>query len=424
MKITQSLIWAIPATALVLPVPITSSQEVLQHVLNSNPVKSVWNWFTGPSDEKRVLETEGGVMYIGGDLLKIRLKRRGINFMDVTDHLDFYAELEARKETDKPETKESPYPTSLQYLKEAGKLLGNISEANMQLALATMSSFKTRYYKSEYGRNASLWLAEAVDDIAKLYSGANITVQTFKHPWGQKSVIATLPGSQISKASSGMRTPATMYHADGDIVVVSAHLDSTNLLLPGILPAPGADDNGSGSVTILEVLRVLASAAESGTFIPHNSLQFHWYSAEEGGLLGSQAVLNEYRRRGVAVRALLQQDMTGFPGMGVGPDREGAAFGVMTDYVDLALTRFVESVVAGYTSTALVRDKCGYGCSDHASATKVGYPSAFVMESAMKKSNPYIHSVMDTIDRLSFEHMAEHARLTLGYAYELAMHKF
>ena len=38
----------------------------------------------------------------------------------------------------------------------------------------------------------------------------------------------------------------------------------------------GADDDGSGSVTILEAYRALIAA----DFHPERTLEFHWYSAE------------------------------------------------------------------------------------------------------------------------------------------------
>lgn len=64
--------------------------------------------------------------------------------------------------------------------------------------------------------------------------------------------------------------------------------------------------------------------------------------------------------------------------------------------------------------------KCGYACSDHASASKAGYPSAFVIESEFSASDQKIHTTEDLIKYLSFDHMLQHARLTLGLAYELA----
>lgn len=68
------------------------------------------------------------------------------------------------------------------------------------------------------------------------------------------------------------------------------------------LPAPGADDDGSGSVTILESYRALLAA----DFHPQKTVEFHWYSAEEGGLLGSQAVAKDYQSRNANVIAMSQ----------------------------------------------------------------------------------------------------------------------
>ncbi|CAG8835880.1 11732_t:CDS:1, partial [Gigaspora margarita] len=62
------------------------------------------------------------------------------------------------------------------------------------------------------------------------------------------------------------------------------------------------DDDGSGTVTILEAFRVLAE----GQFRPKRSVEFHWYSAEEGGLLGSQAIASYYENLEFDVIAMLQ----------------------------------------------------------------------------------------------------------------------
>jgi hypothetical protein len=42
------------------------------------------------------------------------------------------------------------------------------------------------------------------------------------------------------------------------------------------MPLPGADDDGSGSVTILESYRALIAS----NFRPERPVEFHWYSAE------------------------------------------------------------------------------------------------------------------------------------------------
>lgn len=90
--------------------------------------------------------------------------------------------------------------------------------------------------------------------------------------------------------------------------------------------------------------------------------------------------------------------------------------GVITDFVDSKLTDFIKKIVVEYCSIPYVDTKCGYACSDHASASKAGYPSAFVIESAFEYSNKHIHNTDDTIKHLSFDHMLEHARMTLAFA--------
>jgi leucyl aminopeptidase len=68
------------------------------------------------------------------------------------------------------------------------------------------------------------------------------------------------------------------------------------------------DDDGSGTTTTLEVFRVLAS---SPSFKPQRPVEFHWYSAEELGLLGSQDIAAAYKKQGRTVYAMLQNDMDG-----------------------------------------------------------------------------------------------------------------
>jgi leucyl aminopeptidase len=47
-------------------------------------------------------------------------------------------------------------------------------------------------------------------------------------------------------------------------------------------------------------------------FVPPSGIriEFHWYAAEEGGLLGSQDIAAAYEKEGVDVRGMLQMDST------------------------------------------------------------------------------------------------------------------
>ena len=220
------------------------------------------------------------------------------------------------------------YPKKPAYNESVAPLLKELSKKNMHDNLEIFTSFHTRYYKSSYGAQSSAWLFTRVNDtIHQAGAGEHgAFVEIFKHPWGQDSVIAIIPGQSE-------RT-----------VIVGAHQDSINLFLPSIFAAPGADDDGSGTVTILEALRVLLQSEDIVKGKAPNTIEFHWYSAEEGGLLGSQAIFSAYERQGRDVKAMLQQDMTGYVQKTLDAG-EQERVGVITDFVDPGLTDFIKKVV-------------------------------------------------------------------------------
>ncbi|THC99229.1 hypothetical protein EYZ11_001317 [Aspergillus tanneri] len=277
----------------------------------------------------------------------------------------------------------------------------------MEQDLEKFTSFYTRYYKSKTGVESATWLYNRVLEVIENSGAAKhgATVNRFDHPWGQFSIIARIPG----------QTNRT--------IVLGAHQDSINLFLPSILPAPGADDDGSGAVTILEALRGLLESDIVAQGNALNTIEFHWYSAEEGGMLGSQAVFAKYKKDRQDVKAMLQQDMTGYT-LGALQAGRQEAVGIMIDYVDRGLTQFVKDTVTSYCNIGFIDTKCGYACSDHTSASKYGYPAAMATESEMENSNKKIHTTDDKIKYLSFDHMLQHTKLTVGFAYELAFAPF
>lgn len=298
------------------------------------------------------------------------------------------------------------FPKTISYNDSVRSLAKGLKQDNMRKNLEKFTQFHTRYYKSSYGVDSATWLYGRVNDTIN-EAKANLhgaTVEKFDHPWGQFSIIARIPGKS------------------NKTVVIGAHQDSINLFLPSILAAPGADDDGSGTVTILEGLRALLKSKDIVKGKAENTLEFHWYSAEEGGLLGSQAIFSEYKKQGRDIKAMLQQDMTGYVAQTLA-NGEPESVGVITDFVDPSLTAFIKKVITAYCDIPFIETKCGYACSDHASASKYGYPSAFVIESDFKYSDKKIHTTEDKIEFLSFDHMLQHAKMTLGLAYELAFAK-
>jgi bacterial leucyl aminopeptidase len=351
-----------------------------------------------------------------------RLVQQGIKFFDITYTQDLGQTARAHG------VKTVKFPSKTAHNASIAPLLKKLEKKNMRSHLEKFTSFHTRYYKSQYGVESSAWLLEQVNktlaDAGALAHGAHAT--PFPHSWGQASIIATIPGKSEKT------------------IVIGAHQDSINLFLPSILSAPGADDDGSGTVTILEALRVLLTSDEVVKGKAENTIEFHWYSAEEGGLLGSQAIFQTYQKTKRDVKAMLQQDMvrmrtherafsehtltrrflqTGYVQKTLDAG-EPESIGVITDYVDPGLTEFIKLIITDYCDIPYVLTQCGYACSDHASASKVGIPASFAIESDFKYSDSKIHTSDDTIKYLSFDHMLQHAKMTLALAYELAFTKF
>ncbi|KAJ0305158.1 hypothetical protein COL5a_010194 [Colletotrichum fioriniae] len=354
----------------------------------------------GSEPEKYLIELAPGNTRWVTEEEKWELRRNGNRFFDITDHKEFGANRLHTK------TKKSVFPEKCRLQDKVKPLIKDLDKKEIQTNLEKFTSFHTRYFKSDYGRQSSEWLLAKLNTIIK-DAGADkhVYAEAFPHTWQQSSIIVTIPGKSNST------------------VVIGAHQDSINLWLPSILAAPGADDDGSGSMTILEAFRTLLKSKDVVSGKADNTIEFHWYSAEEGGLLGSQAIFSSYEQDGRDIKAMLQQDMTGFV-QGTLDAGKPESVGVITDFVDPGLTGFIKKVIVEYCKVPYVETKCGYACSDHASASKAGYPSAFVIESAFEDSDKHIHSTDDNIKYLSFDHMLEHAKMTLGLVYELGFTDF
>jgi len=138
-------------------------------------------------------------------------------------------------------------------------ILATLSSDGPKEHLTHFSSFRTRYYRSTTGRESQLWLLSKIQEITSKYAPKSlqdfITTTEFPHLWGQHTIITRINGTT----------------KPDEIVVIGAHQDSTNMW--PFSPAPGADDDGSGTVTILEAYRALIAAG----FHPERTVEFHWY---------------------------------------------------------------------------------------------------------------------------------------------------
>ncbi|PFH51833.1 hypothetical protein AMATHDRAFT_141573 [Amanita thiersii Skay4041] len=325
---------------------------------------------------------------------KLNLLRAGTKFFDVTEVYELEQQQPKTDFNVAVTCTFSSYPP-VSHQSAVTPILSTISTSNMQSYLSQLTAFNNRYYTSTTGADASTYILNTIRGIASNAGRSDITVNFFTHSWRQPSIIAKIPGSSPSSP----------------IVILGAHMDSINLNSPSTGRAPGADDDGTGTVNLIEAFRALLAAG----FRPTAPVEFHWYSAEEVGLLGSQAIATNYRNAGVNVFAFMQLDMSGYFKSG-----STEVIALEADYINTSLNTFLKSLITTYSRLPWANDiPCGYACSDHASWYKQGYPGVMPFEAITGNDNPNIHTSSDTT--VSWSHSLEFAKIAVAFAYELAI---
>jgi len=108
---------------------------------------------------------------------------------------------------------------------------------------------------------------------------------------------------------------------------------------------------------------------------------------------------------------MFQLDMTAYT------DQDTRPVKVLTDFVDAELTAFSKKLITEYTSLTWRDSTCGYGCSDHASWNRAGYPSSTTFEPV---TNPRIHTATDDLPLVNWKLVQEFVALTIGFAVEIS----
>jgi leucyl aminopeptidase len=241
----------------------------------------------------------------------------GSHFFDITE---FNAEV---REVKVP----APYPSKFKYEENVKRLFPKLKWDNIKKNLEQYSTYHTRFAETDTGVQASEWLLKQIQDVVLKSKKQGVTAKAFPHSlWPQDSVIVTIPG----------RSNRT--------VVVGAHLDSVNGAGRLTARAPGVDDNASGSLLLLESLRVLLADKDFSPSKLQNTIEFHWYSFEEGGLRGSQDIFTQYANAERDIWAMLNQDMVGYS-KGTIDAGKPESFGLITDNTNADLNAYLARVI-------------------------------------------------------------------------------
>lgn len=311
--------------------------------------------------------------------------------------------------------------TSLSEAQESLKALGSLVERDQSLANRKIDipapkrpeiDFALRDLKEDNVQTTVQWLSSFPDrdhrksdpnkHIAPFETKIKEAMAGYSHPWKVDLI------SHKSTTQKSVRLRIEGSERPSEIIVLGGHLDSINGGWGGG-GAPGADDNASGSAALLEALRVLAKQDR-----PERSIEFFWYAGEESGLLGSAEIAKQYKAESKDVVAVLQVDMTLFPGAGE------FVVGNISDFTSPWLRSYLESRNNTYIKAKLIDDKCGYACSDHASWYRQGYATLMPFEADTSRMNKKIHTANDKVDETSsFRHALVFSKIALVFAMDL-----
>lgn len=185
-----------------------------------------------------------------------------------------------------------------------------------------------------------------------------------------------------------------------EYIVLSAHFDSWDA-------SSGATDNGTGTLTMMEAMRILKAAYPS----PKRTILVGHWNGEEQGLNGSRAFAVDHPEVLDGMQALFNQDngtgrvvrisLQGLVGA-------GAYFGKWLGSVPAELVAEIEVEDPGVPSG---------GGSDYASFICAGAP-AFALGALSWEYSPYTwHTNRDTFDKVMIDDVKNNATLTAMLAY-------
>ncbi|MBE0639659.1 MAG: M28 family peptidase [Bacteroidales bacterium] len=245
-------------------------------------------------------------------------------------------------------------------------LLAQVNGVNITTDVQHLQNYGTRNCYHASSILAQNWIKNELLDLE-----FSVEVMDFTMPGGAASdnVIATFPGTKYPD----------------EYVVLGAHYDSYAGAVSN--PAPGADDNASGTAGILEIARILSLYDFDRTII------FCAFSGEEYGLYGSKAYAKRCSQQGMNILGYFNMDMNGY----LKPGNSTIMTSLIYPQSAKPLGDFYTTVAGVYLPDFVVTPSTFlYGDSDHTAFNQNGFMGIFPFEDAQNYS-PYIHSASDVV---------------------------
>lgn len=204
-----------------------------------------------------------------------------------------------------------------------------------------------------------------------------------------------------------------------EVIVISAHYD--HLGMKNGVVHNGADDDGSGTVALLEIAKAFEIAKKEGHG-PKRSILFLHVTGEEHGLLGS-TFYSEHPLFPLANTITdINIDMIGRRDE-FHKESNNYVYLIGSDYLSTDLYKICEDANKNYVNLFIdykYNDRKDpnrfYYRSDHYNFAKNGIPSVFLFNGV----HADYHKATDKVDKIEFDALAKRAQLAFAIAWELA----
>ena len=204
-----------------------------------------------------------------------------------------------------------------------------------------------------------------------------------------------------------------------EVIVISAHYDHIGIKNGEIYN--GADDDGSGTVALLEIAQAFSIAKKEGHG-PKRSILFLHVTGEEHGLLGSSYYSQNPLFALANTITDINIDMIGRHDE-FHNDSSNYVYLIGSDYLSTDLYNICENANKNYVNLFLdykYNDKTDpnrfYYRSDHYNFAKNGIPSVFLFTGV----HADYHKATDEVDKIEFDALAKRTQLAFTIAWELA----
>lgn len=256
-------------------------------------------------------------------------------------------------------------------------------------------------------------------------------------------VVTELPGVEVSSRIRHTRftaeTENVLAYLEGsdpvlreEVVVISSHYDHIGVdpTLIGDQINNGADDDGSGTVAMLEIAEAFIHAASDG-YAPRRSILFLHVSGEEKGLLGSEYYADEFAANDDALSientvANLNVDMIGRHDPSYPGEDSNYVYIIGSDLISEELHQ-INMRANELTATGLVLDERFnsrndpnqfYARSDHWNFGKPPHLVPFIF--FFTGTHEDYHRPDDEAHKIDYDRLASISRLIFATAWQLA----